>query len=253
MVIIYFSGTGNSKYIAQLFANKMNIKSYSIEENVNFADVFKSNSTIGFCFPTYGSIVPRIMREFVEKHMSLLNGKKIFIFCTQLMFSGDGARAFTDLLHDVKVKVIYAEHFNMPNNICNTNIFKITNGEENKKYLINAERKMNVVCKNIRYGKVVKRGFNTFSKWLGLIQGSSFPKIEQKNLGSVKVNKDCISCGVCVKLCPMKNLELNGDTVVHKENCTLCYRCVNACPKKAINVLFHNEIKKQYKGITALK
>lgn len=49
----------------------------------------------------------------------LVIGKKIIIFCTQLLFSGDGARVFTDLLKSISYTVIYAKHFNMPNNICN--------------------------------------------------------------------------------------------------------------------------------------
>lgn len=40
MVMVYFSGTGNSKFIAENFAKKMNIKAYSIEQELDFADIF---------------------------------------------------------------------------------------------------------------------------------------------------------------------------------------------------------------------
>ena len=70
------------------------------------------------------------MREFVSKYVEELKDKKLIIFCTQLFFSGDGARVFTDLLPKGYGEVIYAEHFNMPNNICNIKIFPIKNGEE---------------------------------------------------------------------------------------------------------------------------
>ena len=36
MLMLYFSGTGNSKYIANLFSKKVNAKCYSIEENIDF-------------------------------------------------------------------------------------------------------------------------------------------------------------------------------------------------------------------------
>ena len=58
------------------------------------------------------------------------------------MFSGDGARVFTDLLPDGYGEVIYAEHFNMPNNICNSGIFAVKNGEQIKKYIKNADKKI---------------------------------------------------------------------------------------------------------------
>ena len=135
MLMLYFSGTGNSKYIANLFSKKVNAKCYSIEENIDFKKEIKRHNTIAFCYPIYASNVPRIMREFVSKYVEELKDKKLIIFCTQLFFSGDGARVFTDLLPKGYGEVIYAEHFNMPNNICNIKIFPIKNGEETKKYI----------------------------------------------------------------------------------------------------------------------
>lgn len=250
MIIIYFSGTGNSKYIAETFGKKMNIPSHSIEEILNFEKLLSHHDTICFTFPTYGSKVPRILREFTFKHLHGLKDKKLILFCTQLIFSGDGARAFTDLLPPKHSTIIYAEHFNMPNNICNAPIFKVTNGSENNKYIISANNKLNKVCKNIRIGIVKKRGFNIFSKGLGLIQGAFFPLIEEKKLNSVAVDSDCISCGLCIKICPMKNLSINdNNTVIQHGNCTLCYRCVNACPEKAITAFINKKVRTQYKGI----
>lgn len=249
MLMLYFSGTGNSKYIAETFCTGMNALCHSIEDKTEFNLLIEENEVIGFCFPTYGSRVPRIMREFVLSHINILKGKKLIIFCTQLMFSGDGARVLTDLLPKGHTEVIYAEHFNMPNNICNFPLFKVTNGEENRKYLSVADRKLKKVCYNIKKGIVRKRGFNFFSRCLGLIQGASFPSIEAKSKSSARTDGDCNGCGICVKICPMNNLELVNKEVKQKDNCTLCYRCVNACPQKAITAFIHKKPVKQYKGI----
>lgn len=249
MLMLYFSGTGNSKYMANSFSKKTGAHCYSIETNMNFSKEILINDTIGFCYPTYGGCVPRIMREFVAKHTKDLKGKKLIIFCTQLMFSGDGARAFIDLLPKNYAEVIYAEHFNMPNNLCNTPIFPVKNGAAIKKCVSQAEAKMDIVCKNIKKGKIIKRGFNSFSHAIGLSQSSYWPAIEEKNKSSVKVHESCINCGLCVNLCPMKNLVQSPDGINHLNNCTLCYRCVNACPHQAITVLGHKKPKVQYKGI----
>ena len=71
MVMIYFSGTGNSKCISKLFCKYMDTKCYSIEENIDFSKLIKSEEVLGFCYPIYGSRVPRIMREFVTKYIEL--------------------------------------------------------------------------------------------------------------------------------------------------------------------------------------
>lgn len=247
--MIYFSGTGNSKYIAETFSTEMNALCHSIEEPQEFGELIKQNEIIGFCYPTYGSRIPRIMREFVLSHINLLKGKKLIVLSTQLIFSGDGARVFTDLLPKGHAEVIYAEHFNMPNNLCNFPIFKVTNGDENRKCLSAADQKIKKVCCNIKKGIAKKRGFNLFSRCLGLIQGASLPSMEMKSKSSAKTDVDCNGCGICVKNCPMSNLELVNKEVKQKDNCTLCYRCVNTCPQKAITVFINRKPVKQYKGI----
>ena len=80
MVVLYFSGTGNTKYLANKFAEKMSGESYSIEEKVDFEKLILSGDTITFCYPIYGSCVPKIMTEFVMKYKKFLNNKKLGIF-----------------------------------------------------------------------------------------------------------------------------------------------------------------------------
>ncbi len=63
MVMVYFSGTGNSKYIAEKFADKMKIEAYSIEETIDFKSIFDKTDTIAVCYPVYGSCVPLIATE----------------------------------------------------------------------------------------------------------------------------------------------------------------------------------------------
>jgi len=247
MITFYFSATGNTKFIAELFSRNMNAKCISIEDD--FTDEITSHDIIAFCYPIYGSRVPRIMREFVASHTNSLAGKKVIILVTQLLFSGDGARVFTDMLGSAEV--IYAEHFNMPNNICNTPLFKKPGKNKIRRYIKNAEAKMAVVCKNIKSGIVVKRGFSGFSKMLGNIQGKPWRTMEQNAKKDVKVDKDCTACNLCIKICPMKNLENTHGAIKQKNNCTVCYRCVNKCPHKAITVWIHRKPKWQYKGLEA--
>lgn len=60
----------------------------------------------------------------------------------------------------------------------------------------------------------------------------------------LKIHENCIGCGLCVSLCPMKNISLNNGKAVADKKCTMCYRCISHCPKKAITLL-GNEIKEQ--------
>ena len=259
MLTLYFSGTGNTKYIAELFSRRMDAMCLSIEADANFTSEIKSHDTIAFCYPVYGSRVPRIMREFVIKHMSDLTGKKLIIFAVQNFFSGDGARVFTDMFWEDTIEFIYAEHFNMPNNINNTPFLRHTSKRKIEKYKREAETKMNRICSDIRRGIIKKRGFSRFSQWLGNIQGKAWQGdskdsdssagIEHKARSGIKIHDGCTACNLCANICPMKNLVNRGGVITQLDNCTVCYRCVNSCPQKAITVLFHRRPKWQYRGI----
>jgi ferredoxin len=55
----------------------------------------------------------------------------------------------------------------------------------------------------------------------------------QKYFG-FKVDKEkCTKCGLCVKICPVKNIKLD-DFPVYGHRCNFCMRCVSWCPQKAI-------------------
>ena len=248
MIMLYFSGTGNSKYIAELFSREMNAGSYSIEEDVDFSELISANDTIGFCYPIYASRVPRILRSFVARHMDVLKGKKLIIFCTQMLFSGDGARAFTSLFPCGHVDVVYAEHFLMPTNVNNLLILPLAGDKSVEKYIARAQRKVQAVCADIKAGKVKRRGFNLGSRLLGLPQAAVLPLMERKFNSAVRVRKSCDGCGLCVKLCPMQNLVLEDGRITHKRDCTACYRCVNKCPRGAITVGFHGKVRGRYWG-----
>jgi len=230
---------------------------HSIEDDVDFSGLINSEKVIGFCYPIYGSRAPRNMRQFVQKFLPELKGKKLVIFVTQVAFSGDGARVLTDLFPEDYIEVIYADHFLMPNNVSNLFILVKRSKKSLKKKFLNAEKKIIIICNDIKAGKVKRRGFSVLSKYLGKIQGIPWQKdsksvdlvprsMEDKYAKSVRVHQGCTLCEVCVKACPVKNLKLENKSIMHNNNCVVCYRCVNICPERAISVMLKAKPKWQY-------
>jgi len=250
LIVFYFSGTGNSRFVAERFATLAGAECHSIELTVSADEKILSQDTIGFCYPVYGSCVARPMREFVRAHSAALSGKRFVIFCTQLIFSGDGAHALCAELPGGEANVVYAEHFRMPNNVCNFPLFRIKNGKENVRTLHTALRRIQRAADEISRGVVRRRGFHPISVLLGKSQSAFWPDVEARAANDVRVNADCIRCGVCVSSCPVNNLTLVKDGIVQSGKCAVCYRCVNACPKQAITVLFHKKPAKQYQGVS---
>jgi ferredoxin/flavodoxin len=249
ILTLYFSGTGNSKFIAELFAAQMGGEALSIEEKADFSGLIQNADTVAFVYPIYGSRIPRIMREFVKAHLGELDGKKLVILCTQLMFSGDGARCFMDLLPNASAEVLYAGHYNMPNNVNNFWLLHRTSDKAVRRLVRKARQKTARICADIKNGKVRKHGFNSLSRLMGLLQGMWMPALEQGMMRSVRIGGNCTGCGLCVKRCPMHNLTLLDGKAEAGGNCTSCYRCINLCPERAIAIYFNGRVKWQYRGI----
>ena len=249
MLTLYFSGTGNSKFAAQLFADAMECACYSILDDVDFHKLLREAETIAFVYPIYLSRLPRVMREFVKAHRADLRGKKLVILATQMEFSGDGARCFTDILPKGSYEVIYAEQITMPNNVNNMKVFKEPSDQLIQ--TLTEETKLHIakICADIKAGVIYKCDFNLKARLQGLPQGIIAPFIQWMMKRGIRVSGDCTGCGACVKHCPMRNLSLKDGKAVAGKNCTACYRCLNLCPERAINLLFRGKVPWQYPGI----
>ncbi|HAX72183.1 MAG TPA: hypothetical protein DCY20_01525 [Firmicutes bacterium] len=62
MLMLYFSGTGNSKWLATRFSEKVPGHCVSIQEDVANKIANWGADPIGFCYPIYGGYAPHLMR-----------------------------------------------------------------------------------------------------------------------------------------------------------------------------------------------
>ena len=92
MVEIYFGGTGNSRYAAEMFCDEYDeaAKAFSIEDD-KVIDAVKNDEMLVFAYPVQYSTVPKILRDFIIENKELWKNKKVFVIATIGLFSGDGA------------------------------------------------------------------------------------------------------------------------------------------------------------------
>lgn len=119
-VIFYFSGTGNTEFIAKKFQEYLQTKNYAvilqaIDLLKNKLDL-KEYNLIGIGFPLYAWNLPINVRQLINKLPKIIN-KDAFIFVTMGGPTSLGALGITaDLLKKKGFRILSAEGFEMPSN-----------------------------------------------------------------------------------------------------------------------------------------
>lgn len=239
MVGIYFSGTGNSKFAAELFCKKYDKSAavYYIEEKGSLTAVKKAELIV-FAYPVQYSTVPKMLRDYITEHKKLWRNKKVFIIATMGLFSGDGSGILGRLLQSCGAEVVGGLHLKMPDSIADEKALKRPL-EKNKELVKQAGQKIKVSVKRLKAGKPTQEGIGPFYRLAGFFgQRAYFGHKTREYSSKLRVDADkCIGCGICEKLCPMNNISINDHKAVSGDRCTMCYRCINKCPKQALTLL----------------
>ncbi len=254
ILILQFSGTGNTYYVANLMkkaftSHENEVVCYPIEKLTDVNELISQYDVFGIGFPIYGSDMPSIVKNLVETiHQN--EGKRAFTFCTQMMYSGDGAAYLAKKLIKKGFIVRQCEHFNMPNNLRDYAKFLPTkvNYQKLEKRI---GKKVNKFCLAIENNQRRRKGMNILSNFLGWIQRYPYQKMTKDRLIEVLIDKSCILCKKCVSLCPVTNFSIENGKLVDNKKCILCYRCINHCPVNALHINPKNNVDKPYHGPTA--
>lgn len=239
MVGLYFSGTGNSRYALETFLRYYdeNAQAYSIED-ADTAKCIENHQDIVFSYSVQYSNIPKMLKDFIDRHQHLWQGKRIFVIATMGLFSGDGAGILARQLRKNGAKIIGGLHLKMPNSITDAKALK-RSVEENVELVHAAEKKIEKAVQNMKRGKPPQQGIGLLYHFAGFFgQRLYFYNKTKQYTDKVKIDGEkCVGCGKCAKLCPMKNLKVEDNYVKTGDKCTMCYRCVNICPAQAITLL----------------
>ncbi len=245
--IIYFSGTGNTAYIAGLIESRLKERDAVVEcspiEKMEPSG-FEVPEMFYLGFPVYACDMPGFVREFIE---ALPDGKgaKVKLFCTKAWFSGKAAARAARLLNARGYDVLSSVEYKMP-------------GSDGLAFL----------KKDGRAAKRLLDNFpGDFSGLAGFIDGSGngLKKSGTIGLGSLFLgglmklmegglrkkyyaDSSCIHCGKCASVCPVGNISVSSETVTFGDECILCMRCVHQCPTEAIQIGKSTVGRLRYKG-----
>ena len=238
MNAIYLSGTGNTKHIVTLLLNELGNK--GIVAPIETDDAMKAleGDEIIIAYPTQFSNIPYLVRDFINKNLSVWKGKKIFLITTMGLFAGDGTGCAARLLKKYGAVITGGIQIRMPDAVCDNKALK-KSLEQNQALVRKADKRIKDIAIQMKEGKYPQEGLSALDHAAGLLgQRLWFYNKTTGYTDKLKIDTDkCIGCGLCANGCPTKNIRIVNGKAVANNNCTMCYRCISRCPKEAITLL----------------
>lgn len=232
----YFSGTGNSKYVAEYLDMKLKESGHTVNtdsiESDNFIDEDIELLIIGG--PIYASNVPNELLKWINKNIPNKNSKALVFSTSSGNINAHGVEALADKLEKKGYEVIGKEVYIMPRNFYFGKYPKNTD-EEIKTKLNKVRKEIDELVININSNKLIDTEKNE-KVMLRNLAAKSFEVIGKFIGKSFSVDENCIKCGKCVRECPKNNISFNKDGKIEFSNkCMACCRCIHNCPTNAIN------------------
>jgi ferredoxin/flavodoxin len=245
--IYYFTGTGNSYIVAKVVANKINGILLPVKETEDKQSIVINAPITGIVFPAYYMHLPRIIERFLNK-LDKIENKYLFIIVTVGGIAGDVLFKCQKIIESRGGIVSGAFVVRMPANYIDA---ADSLPEFFQKIMFwNMKHKVGRIVSYITENKTGKvENFNPlgtflFSKYITreFNSGKFLPGIDS----NFWIDSKCTFCAICVKICPVNNIQIENRSVKWKGNCEKCLACIQWCPEAAIQFNNKTRNRKRY-------
>lgn len=232
-MVVYFSGTGNSRWCAQVMAESLSdelLDSIGYIKHGIAAELISGTPWV-FVAPTYAWQLPRVFASFIRS--GCFNGSQdAYFVLTCGSEIGNAGEKIKELCKAVGLNYRGVLQVPMPENYIA--MFRVPPAETCAQ-LIQAAR------------PVLEAGIDCIrqNKPFPALKASALDKLKSGPINqgfyayyvkatSFYASENCTSCGKCADLCPLNNIRLTGGKPTWGDQCTHCMACICYCPVEAI-------------------
>lgn len=232
-MIIYFTGTGNSRFAAEVLQKTLSdecVNSFDyIKSGIN--GEFHSEKPYVFVCPTYSWRIPKIFEKFIRQS-SFSGSKKAYFVMTCGGDIGNAEKYIKELCENRSLEYMGVVGVEMPENYIA--LFYVPDKFESDKIISKSMPVMASAARKISDNKPFDSANISFMDKLksGVVNDSFYKFVISAK--KFRVGDNCISCGKCAAVCPLNNVKLVNSRPVWGKECTHCMACISVCPVRAI-------------------
>lgn len=244
-MIFCFSGTGNSRWIADTLARELNDKVIMMNNDHECCDV-SACERILWVFPIYSWGLPPVVKTFI-RNLRLNNVETThYMVCSCGDDIGLAHLQWRKEITHRGWEAMASYSVIMPNTYTLMKGFDVDAQDIVASKLQKAVNRVNEIAQKIKSGVKtddVKRG-----SWAWIKTHIIYPYFVKFCMSPkpFHVTERCISCGKCAKECPMKNITMSDRRPQWGNNCAMCLRCYHTCPQHAVEYGKETKFKGQY-------
>ena len=232
-MVLCFSGTGNSRYMARRIAEGLQdeITDLNAKIKANDNSPIRTERDVIVVAPTYAWRIPRIVEDWLSK-TELAGAERMWFVMDCGSEIGNAAKYNRRLADQKHLHYMGTAQIVMPENYIA--MFGVPQTEEARKIVEKAEPGIDAAIARIRAGRSFAAPRNNF--YDRIVSGPVNPVFYRFFVKSspFHANDACIGCGRCVKNCPMNCIRLENGKPIWGKGCTHCMACICYCPAEAI-------------------
>ena len=232
-MILYFSGTGNSNYVAKRIADALGDALVNLNDRIKSGDTspVETGERVIIVTPTYAWRIPRVVRDWLRK-TELRGAKRSWFVMTCGSEIGNADRYNRDLCTEKGLACMGTAQIVMPENYIA--MFSAPQADKARQIVAKAEPSIDRAIAAIQRNQPFAPARNNlYDRFMSGPVNPIFYKFFVK-ADAFTVSDACIGCGQCAKRCPMNNVTLKDGKPSWGKNCTHCMACICYCPVSAI-------------------
>ena len=232
-MVLYFTGTGNSRYLARCIAEGLEMPLYDLNVCIKAGDTapVQTGRDVVLVTPTYAWRIPRVVSEWLGK-TALTGAERIWFVMDCGSEIGNAAGYNRQLAAQKQLQYMGTAQIIMPENYIA--MFNAPQKEQARSIVEQAEPALQRVLAQLKAGQEFPPPReNLYDRFMSGPVNPAFYALFVKD-GPFRVSERCTGCGQCAKRCPLNNITLPNGRPVWGGSCTHCMACICYCPAEAI-------------------